>query len=132
MDNTPCVLCPPCELRHRKLDALRARCPWAGLLGVLQESPGQQCCSPLPEVQALLHHWARVTGRHDQVRLALDTGSPAQPSAPRGLGHIRGPGGRSLQEPGREVGVEATVGEAVRCLCQAGWGALPTNSDLWL
>lgn len=45
--------------------------------------------------------------------LVLDTGPPTQPSAPRGLGHIRGPGGRSLQEPGREADVEAAVGEAV-------------------
>lgn len=65
-----------------------------------------------------------TTGRESQEGttrrgLALDTGPPTQPSAPQGLGHIRGPGGRSLQEPGREVGVEAAVGEAVRRLSQA-------------
>lgn len=66
---------------------------------------------------------AFTAGRESQecttrLGLALDTGPPAQPSAPRGLGRIRGPGGRSLQEPGREAGVEAAVGEAVRRLSQ--------------
>lgn len=53
-----------------------------------------------------------LTGQKGTTRrgLALDERSPTQPSAPQGLGHIRGPGGRSLQEPGREVGVEAAVG----------------------